>query len=293
MKKKIIATLLTGVLMGNVVLPAAALAAKPVPPPGIDANYNPFEDETKAKNKKKNKEKAEVKEEKLAEELPEAEVAKMPFSKRLAYRKAIEEKKKALAKEQKATKQEANSLGAEQQAVPGVKQGNLYIPKGTKLKVELIEAANSKKMQQYQSVGFRTLENLIINGVVVIPKDTVCEGYVYHVAKASGMGAGGQLLIAGKEIKTINGVTVPLRQGLQGKGKSDALGAMAVFSVFSILGGILMKGRNVDFPAGTDFEVEVRSNVDLECTQDNLATVMDPTIPQAPTGQALTVVASN
>ena len=41
------------------------------------------------------------------------------------------------------------------------------------LNVELIEPANSKTHKKNQQVEFKTTENLIINGVVVIPKGTV------------------------------------------------------------------------------------------------------------------------
>ena len=40
-----------------------------------------------------------------------------------------------------------------------------------------------------------------------------------------------------------------------------------------------MKGSNIDYPAGTDFEVEVRENVDLQATQENLEEVMTSNVP--------------
>ena len=39
-----------------------------------------------------------------------------------------------------------------------------------------------------------------------------------------------------------------------------------------------MKGSNINYPAGTNFQVEVAENVDLMATQDNLAEVMNPEI---------------
>ena len=98
------------------------------------------------------------------------------------------------------------------QIIEGVENGHIYIPKGTKLNVELLEMATSKKLKKNQLVEFKMVENLIINGVIVIPKDTIGIGYVYEVQKAGGFGRKGVLRIAGKEIKTLNNITVPLKK---------------------------------------------------------------------------------
>lgn len=164
------------------------------------------------------------------------------------------------------------------QTIEGVEEGHIYIPKGTKLNVELIETATSKKLKKNQLVEFKMVDNLIINGVIVIPKDTVGIGYVYEVQKAGGFGRKGVLRIAGKEIKTLNNITVPLKKGLEGKGKTDG-GAVAVAAAVSLVGGLFMKGTNIEYPAGTNFEVEVRNNVDLQTTPENLKEVMNPNIP--------------
>ena len=54
--------------------------------------------------------------------------------------------------------------------IDNVLPGHVYIPKKTKLKVELVEAANSKTHKPNQEVEIKLLENLIINGVLIIPK---------------------------------------------------------------------------------------------------------------------------
>lgn len=162
--------------------------------------------------------------------------------------------------------------------IDNVLPGHIYIPKKTLLNVELVEAANSKTHKKNQQVEFRTTENLIINGVVVIPKGTIGMGYVYEVQKAGGFGRKGVLRIAGREIKTLNNVSVPLRKGLEGKGKTDG-GAVAVAAAVSLVGGLFMKGSNINYPAGTDFQVEVRENVDLGVTNEQLADAMNPNVP--------------
>lgn len=204
----------------------------------------------------------------------EAQPAKVDESK-LTFKQRLELKKQAETKK-------ANAM-----VIDNVLPGHIYIPKKTLLNVELVEAANSKTHKKNQQVEFRTTENLIINGVVVIPKGTVGMGYVYEVQKAGGFGRKGVLRIAGREIKTLNNVSVPLRKGLEGKGKTDG-GAVAVAAAVSLVGGLFMKGSNINYPAGTDFQVEVRENVDLGVTQEKLAEAMNPNVPH---GQEIVVEA--
>lgn len=213
----------------------------------VDEKYDPFAEEE--------------------EPVKEVDTSKLTFKERMALQ----------AKQEQAATQKL--------AITNVLPGHIYIPKQTMLNVELIEAANSKTLKKNQQVEFRTTENLIINGVVVIPKGTVGMGYVYEVQKAGGFGRKGVLRIAGKEIKTLNNVTVPLRKGLEGKGKTDG-GAVAVAAAVSLVGGLFMKGSNINYPAGTDFQVEVRDNVDLGVTPEELKEAMNPNIPH---GQELTI----
>ena len=237
---KFAAAILSAIMMANGLSLPMAYAAPSSRYVNVDEKYDPFaEEEMPAK---------------------EADPSKLTFKERLALQK----------KEEQAAAQKVTSAN--------VLPGHIYIPKKTMLNVELIEPANSKTHKKNQQVEFKTTENLIINGVVVIPKGTVGMGYVYEVQKGGGFGRKGVLRIAGKEIKTLNNVSVPLRKGLEGKGKTDG-GAVAVAAAVSLVGGLFMKGSNINYPAGTDFQVEVRDNVDLGVTPEELKDAMNPNIP--------------
>lgn len=234
------AAILSAIIMANGLSLPMAYAAPSSSYVNVDEKYDPFaEEEMPAK---------------------EADPSKLTFKERLALQKKEEQ------------------AAAQKVTIANVLPGHIYIPKKTMLNVELIEPANSKTHKKNQQVEFKTTENLIINGVVVIPKGTVGMGYVYEVQKAGGFGRKGVLRIAGKEIKTLNNVSVPLRKGLEGKGKTDG-GAVAVAAAVSLVGGLFMKGSNINYPAGTDFQVEVRDNVDLGVTPEELKDAMNPNIP--------------
>lgn len=237
---KFAAAILSAIMMANALSLPMAYAAPSSSYVNVDEKYDPFaEEEMPAK---------------------EADPSKLTFKERLALQKKEEQ------------------AAAQKVTIANVLPGHIYIPKKTMLNVELIEPANSKTHKKNQQVEFKTTENLIINGVVVIPKGTIGMGYVYEVQKAGGFGRKGVLRIAGKEIKTLNNVSVPLRKGLEGKGKTDG-GAVAVAAAVSLVGGLFMKGSNINYPAGTDFQVEVRDNVDLGVTPEQLKDAMNPDIP--------------
>lgn len=237
---KFAAAILSAIIMANGLSLPMAYAAPSSRYVNVDEKYDPFaEEEMPAK---------------------EADPSKLTFKERLALQKKEEQ------------------AAAQKVTIANVLPGHIYIPKKTMLNVELIEPANSKTHKKNQQVEFKTTENLIINGVVVIPKGTVGMGYVYEVQKAGGFGRKGVLRIAGKEIKTLNNVSVPLRKGLEGKGKTDG-DAVAVAAAVSLVGGLFMKGSNINYPAGTDFQVEVRDNVDLGVTPEELKDAMNPNIP--------------
>jgi hypothetical protein len=150
--------------------------------------------------------------------------------------------------------------------------GNVYIPKGTLIKTEIITPANSGKNKVNDIIMFKTTEAIIINGVEVIPKGTIGEAIVTKVSPAGSWGKGGKIQIAAKSLKTLNGIEVPLILDAQknGGGANMVLGVLA----FGIFSGFL-NGSNQDIPAGTKFQVAVESDTDLQVTNENLAEAMN------------------
>lgn len=154
-----------------------------------------------------------------------------------------------------------------------------YIPARTKIKVALLDRLDSKKSVKNQIVEFKTIENLIINGVVVIPEGTIGRGQIYDIQKPGGFGRKGVLRMRAKEIKTLNNVSVPLIGELSGQGKTDG-GAVAVFAAVSMLGGALMKGSGIAFEPGTNFTVEIKHDTNLGVPLNVLKEAMNPSVPR-------------
>lgn len=159
-----------------------------------------------------------------------------------------------------------------------VKRGNAYIPKGTTLQIELTEELSSKKAKVGDAVPLRLVQNLIINGVVVIPAGSEVTGVVTKARKAGGLGRGGKLEFQIVSVDTINGVKVPLQYTKGEHGAGDG-GAVAVVAFVTIVGGVFMKGKNVIYNAGLKFDAKDTADIDLNVSLGGLKDAMDASKP--------------
>lgn len=159
--------------------------------------------------------------------------------------------------------------------------GHAYIPKDTNINLELIDPISSKKSKEGNTFRLKTIENLLINDVVVIPANQEVLGTITKSRKNGMLGRKGRLEFKIDSIKTINGVNVPLTAEVKGKGHSDN-GAVAVAAAVSLVGGLFMKGTNIYYEPGQKFVAVVSTDTDLNTTVDDLPNAMNPS---KPTGQ--------
>ena len=156
--------------------------------------------------------------------------------------------------------------------------GHAYIPKDTKIELELITPISSKRSKEGNTFRLKTLENLLINDVVVIPANQEVLGTITKSRKNGMLGRKGRLEFSINEIKTVNGVTVPLDAQIKGKGHSDN-GAVAVAAAVSLVGGLFMKGTNIYYEPGQKFVAVVAADTDLNTTVEDLPNAMNPSKP--------------
>ncbi len=166
----------------------------------------------------------------------------------------------------------------EQEILSRIPKDHAYIPAETILNIELAEPISSKTMKKGYPVPLRLLDNVIINDIIVIPAGTPVEGVVTKATKSGLFGRSGKLEFTINSVKTINNVRVPLQYTTMKEAGSDG-GAIAVAAVVSIVGGLFMKGKNVEFPAGSHFQAKVTADTDLQVTLKDLPEAMDPNKP--------------
>jgi hypothetical protein len=157
--------------------------------------------------------------------------------------------------------------------VTTIPKDHVYIPKDTVLNVELTQEITSKTAHVGDVVPLKLSDNVIINDIIVIPAGTSINAKVTKATSSGMFGRAGKLEFTIDSVKSLNGVNIPLKYTTIKEAGSDD-GAVAVVAVVSIIGGMFMKGKNVNFPTGSKFAAKVTADTDLNVTFNELADTM-------------------
>ncbi len=148
-------------------------------------------------------------------------------------------------------------------AEPGIPEGNLYVPKDTRVKVIVPQTLTTRLLKTDDTVIMKLKEDFIVNGTVIAPKDTNVFGTVRQAKECWGWGHGGDLYIQMIGFGTYRNVLIPLEDYLHYKG--DSMSDMAILYAYGVLGGFIV-GDNGLIPAGTQFIMKVPRDIDLGTT---------------------------
>ena len=154
-----------------------------------------------------------------------------------------------------------------------IPRGHVYIPEDTIIEIELTKTISSKTLKVGDVLPFVTVKNLIINDVIVIPRNAKVKAVVTRARKSGVFGRGGRLEFSIVSVKTMNGIEIPLEYRQQDKAGNDD-GAVALAALVTVVGGVFMRGKNVVISEGTRIETRVTADTDLETTVANLANAM-------------------
>ena len=140
-----------------------------------------------------------------------------------------------------------------------VAQSRLIVPARTPVRLQLWQALSSKTTQQGTMVEWRVFEDVIIDGTVVIAKDSRAYAEVTHVQKAGFGGRPGEMLLTARyldmEVQKIKLRALQPETSGVGKSQSDtsyAMGATAAVTV-PVLGfaAAFITGGEIIIPEGT------------------------------------------
>jgi len=101
---------------------------------------------------------------------------------------------------------------------------------------------------------FKVAEAVVVNGHVVIPKDTIVKGSVAGAEKSSRMGKSGKLSIRIESTTTVDGQKLRLRAS-RGKTGDDKTGTTVALTVLFDPLGLLKKGKDAKIKPGTRIKV--------------------------------------
>ena len=163
----------------------------------------------------------------------------------------------------------------------GIPPGNAYIPQGTLIDAELITGVKSDDSSVHDVAYFKTKQNVIVDGVVVLPAGTVGNAQVTAAKPAGFFGREGRIELRITSIQAPNGAIIPLTHDIKKYGGQDERNILyLILAIYDAGYQKLAKaaaayhGDDKEMPAGTRFQVAVDTDADLGCTPDRLAVVM-------------------
>jgi hypothetical protein len=161
----------------------------------------------------------------------------------------------------------ANPAVAPASVVPGTP---ITLEDGTPIKLVLSENLSSANTVTGQTVSFETVEDISVDGVVVIPRMSTAWGTITQAQAKRRMGRGGKLDLNIDKVRLADGEKAMLRAVREGKGGGHT-GAMtgAIVATSLVVWPaaplfLLMHGKDITMPKGTEINAFVNGDVKLD-----------------------------
>jgi hypothetical protein len=141
---------------------------------------------------------------------------------------------------------------------------------GTPIKLRLSQTVSSADAQVNDRVEFEVLEDVMVDNVVVIAKGATALGTVTEAVPKRRMGRAGKLEIVMDSVRLVDGQKAALRAVKDAKGGSHTagmtIGIVAAAVVFWPAAPLflLMHGKDITIPKGTDVPTFVNGDMKLE-----------------------------
>jgi len=167
---------------------------------------------------------------------------------------------------------------------------SIRLEDGTPVKLRLQRTISSANVQVDDRIDFDVLDEVKINGTVVIPKGSIALGTVTAAQHKRRMGRGGKLDINIDSVRLANGEKAALRavQSLSGGGHTGKMaGAMVATSLIPLLWPaapffLFVHGKDITVPKGTEITAYVNGNMDMAVSKGEASRSVTPTAPPAP-----------
>jgi hypothetical protein len=137
------------------------------------------------------------------------------------------------------------------------------LPDGARVSVRLMEQISSATMKDHDPVNFAVIEDVVVDGEVVIKQGTPVRGVVVEAESKRRMGRAGKMYYTVNETKATDQTVIRLRAVQDKKGDSHVTstavttGTVAVFVPVAAPFFLLRKGKDVVVPEGTRVEAFV------------------------------------
>lgn len=141
--------------------------------------------------------------------------------------------------------------------------GNIVVLKsGTAVNLELMSTINANKVKTGEIVDFRVLNDVKVDGNVVIPAGSIAKGQIVSAEKNGLLGGAGELSLTVRSVVATDGTTVPLTASSLNDEGQDKLVISMVLTLLCVL-GFLIKGGKAEIVQGAQLTATVLSNTEI------------------------------
>lgn len=146
----------------------------------------------------------------------------------------------------------------------------IVLQDGTPLKLRVGRTMSSADAKTGETVDFEVLEEVKVGDFIVIPRNGTALGTVTRAKPKGRMGKGGKLDINIDSVRLANGEKVALRavKETKGGGSTGAMtGAIVASSILFFPAApffLLMKGKDITIPKGTEITAYVNGDITLD-----------------------------
>lgn len=137
---------------------------------------------------------------------------------------------------------------------PAQTQVKVKVPDGEKVRLLLMQDISSATAHEGDRIELSVVEDFKVGEDVVIAKGALAEGRITEVKKKRMLGQGGKLLMSIERVRAVDGQNLRLR-ATSGREGDDKIGKTVVVAVLAGPFALLVKGKDVVSPRGTEYTV--------------------------------------
>jgi len=147
----------------------------------------------------------------------------------------------------------------------------IILNEGILVKMKTLDPVSTRDCNVDDSFRFAVADDIIQDGCLVIPRGLTGTCRILQVRKAQKFGRNGSIAIEFETIQAIDGSDVPLAVNARaiennkqaGFAAGASLVGMAALGPVGLLGGVLVSGKDVDLPAGTEIFASIKEPVEV------------------------------
>lgn len=155
--------------------------------------------------------------------------------------------------------------------INNVTPSNAYLSEDSILTFKLLDNLDSNTAQKHDNIKFLLLKDITVKNTVIIPQNTVLSATVTKAHGSRIFGQSGIIRLKLNNYKINNTYTIHFNNDLKFKGGRNYANVAA--SMIVPFSGLLFKGKEVNYPAGTVIEYKLDDNLDLGIKEADLLTI--------------------